>query len=47
MSNQLADFVQAKNTGYETGQKQASPNALGMFIRTMLEQKQKNMEMTH
>lgn len=46
MSNQLADFVQAQNTGYETGQKQASPNALGMFIRTMLEQKQKNMEMT-
>ena len=44
-NNQLADFVQAQNTGYETGQKQASPNALGMFIRIMLAQKQKNMDL--
>jgi len=43
-NNQLADFVTAQNTGYETGQKQASPNALGMFIRTMLATQQKNIE---
>lgn len=45
MPNQLADFVTAQNTGYETGQKQASPNALGLFIRTMLATQQKNLEM--
>lgn len=45
MPNQLADLVTAQNTGYETGQKQASPNALGLFIRTMLTQQQKNLEM--
>jgi len=44
MPNTLADFVQAQNTGYETGQKQASPNALGLFIRTMLATQQKNIE---
>ncbi len=44
MPNTLADFVTAQNTGYETGQKQASPNALGLFIRTMLATQQKNIE---
>jgi hypothetical protein len=42
---QLADFITAQNTGYETGQKQASPNALGLFIRTMLAQQQKNLDL--
>ncbi len=43
---QLADFIQAQNSGYATGKEQATGNAMGMFIRTMLEQKQKNMELT-
>ena len=46
MPNQLADFVTAQNTGYATGKEQATGNALGMFIRTMLEQRQKNMELS-
>ncbi len=45
MTNQLADLVSAQNTGYETGKSQASSNALGIFIRTMLAQKQKNLEL--
>lgn len=45
MANELADLVQAQNSGYETGQKQASPNALGLFIRTMLAQQQKNIDL--
>lgn len=45
MPNQLADFVSAQNTGYETGKGQAQPNAIGLFIRTMLATKQKNLEM--
>ena len=43
---QLADFITAQNSGYETGKQQATGNALGMFIRTMLEQRQKNLELT-
>ena len=46
MANQLADFVQAQNSGYESGKGQAQPNGLGIFIRTMLGQQQKNMELT-
>ncbi len=42
---QLADFITAQNTGYETGKGQASPNALGLFIRTMLAQQQKSREL--
>ena len=45
MPNQLADFVTAQNTGYATGKEQATGNALGMFIRTMLEQRQKNLDL--
>ena len=40
--NQLADFVSAQNIGYESGAKQAQPNGLGMFIRTMLAEQQRN-----
>ena len=42
---QLADFITAQNTGYATGKEQATGNALGMFIRTMLAQKQKNLDL--
>ena len=42
---QLADFITAQNSGYETGKQQATGNALGMFIRTMLAQKQKNLDL--
>ena len=45
MANQLADLVSAQNTGYETGKSQASPNALGLFIRTMLATQQKSREL--
>ena len=45
MPNQLADLVSAQNTGYETGKGQASPNALGLFIRTMLATQQKSREL--
>jgi hypothetical protein len=44
-TTQLADLVQAQNSGYETGKGQAQPNAIGLFIRTMLATKQKNLEM--
>lgn len=45
MANQLADLVSAQNSGYESGKGQASPNALGLFIRTMLAQRQKNLDL--
>jgi hypothetical protein len=44
-NSQLADFVQASNSGYETGKQQASSNALGLFIRTMLATQQKSREL--
>jgi hypothetical protein len=46
MPTNLADLVQAQNSGYDTGKQQAQPNALGLFIRTMLATQQKNREMT-
>jgi hypothetical protein len=46
MPGTLADLVQAQNSGYETGKGQAQPNGLGIFIKTMLAQQQKNLELS-
>jgi hypothetical protein len=46
MPGTLADLVQAQNSGYDTGKQQAQPNALGLFIRTMLATQQKNRDLT-
>jgi hypothetical protein len=45
MAGTLADLVQAQNSGYETGKGQAQPNGLGLFIRTMLAEQQKNKQL--
>lgn len=40
----MANFVEAAQAGFQSGQAQAQPNALGQFVKGMLAQHQKKKE---